>query len=376
MPAAGDVAALLAVVPRWIVAGIEAQGADGIEEIEMDLGRVPRLHLDDRREPVALAREVSTEDLQYVLGRVTRFREDNRTGIERTLHRIACIRDRYHEIVGFTFRVGRTIAGAAEPIRDLLETGRSLLVVGRPGAGKTTLLRSAAAILSERFHRRVVIADTSNEIGGDGQIPHPAIGSARRLQIPLPESGRPPDAGDRQAGAILQAVINHRADTIIVDELGFASDARVARTIARRGVQLIATAHGTSLRDVIFNSELACLVGDLHPIVLSPEEIERRGIARHTILERTGPPVFDCAVEIARRDTLLIHPDVAASVDDLLSGLPPRAVVRRLGQDAGDGHQDPPPVTPNSSSGPGESTDPEDPPGAGGPHGAGRRQMV
>lgn len=365
-----EVAALLAVVPRWIVAWIDAKGADGVEEIEMDLGRPPRIHLCDCSESISLPRGVTREDLQYVLGRVMRFREDNRTGIERTLHRIACIRDRYHEIVGFTFRVGRAIDAAAEPIRDLLETGQNLLVVGSPGAGKTTVLRSAAAILSAQLHRRVVIADTSNEIGGDGQIPHPAIGSARRLQIPLSEPGRPSDAGDRQAGTMLQAVINHRAETIIVDELGFASDARVARTIARRGVQLIATAHGTSLRDIVFNSELACLVGDLHTIILSSEEVERRGTTHRTILERTGPPVFDCAVEIVRRDTFVVHTDVAASVDNLLSGLPPKASVRRPNRREVEGQQDPPPRTPNSTV--------EEPSGAqvDGRHATGRRQVV
>ncbi len=328
MTTTSEVAALLAVIPRWIVAAIDPSSADRVEEIELDLGRPPRLHFHDGDPPVTLSVEVRPEDLLYVLGRVTRFREDNRTGIDRTLHRIACVRDRYHEIVGFTFRVGRPIPEAAEPLRDLLETRRNILIVGKPGAGKTTVLRSAAAILSDQLHRRVVIADTSNEIGGDGQIPHPAIGSARRLQIPLPDPSRQADAGTRQAGIILQAVINHRAETIIVDELGFAADAQVAQTIARRGVQLIGTAHGASLRDIVFNSELACLVGDLQTIVLSPEEIEPRGRARHTILERTGPPVFDCAVELVRRDLFVIHADVAESVDNVLRGLPPRAVIR------------------------------------------------
>jgi stage III sporulation protein SpoIIIAA len=323
-----EAAALLAVVPRWIVAYLGQSGVDHVEEIELDLGRPPRVHRRDGDRPAVLPREVAPEDLQYVIGRVTRFRDDNRTGIERTLHRVACIRDRYHEIVGFTFRVGRAIDGAALPLRDLLAGRRNLLLVGRPGAGKTTILRGAAAILSDRLHRRVVIADTSNEIGGDGQIPHPAIGSARRLQIPLADPNRPDDAGDRQAAVILQAVINHRAETIIVDELGFASDARTARSIAHRGIQLIATAHGSSLRDVVFNAELACLIGDLHTVLLTQEEIERSGAARHTIQERTGPPVFDCAVEIVRRDLFLVHPDVAASVDAILKGLPP-PVLRR-----------------------------------------------
>jgi stage III sporulation protein SpoIIIAA len=324
-----EVAALLAIVPRWVVASIDGRSVEAVEEIELDLGRPPRLHFHDHNGPVVLAGEVSREDLQYVLGRVTRFREDNRTGIDRTLHRIACIRDRYYEIVGFTFRVGRAVAGAAQPLRDLLETRRNILIVGRPGAGKTTMLRGAASILSDQLRRRVIVVDTSNEIGGDGQIPHPAIGGARRLQIPLPEVNRTADAGTQQAAVILQAVINHRAETIIVDELGFAADAQVARTIARRGIQLIATAHGASLRDIVFNAELACLAGDTHTIVLSLEEIELRGVDRHTILERTGPPVFDCAVEIAGRGIFLVHPDVAESVDNLLRGLPPKTYVRQ-----------------------------------------------
>jgi stage III sporulation protein SpoIIIAA len=331
--ATSEVRALLAVVPPWIVALIDARSLEHVEEMELDLGRPPRLYFRDHDMAVTLAGEVRREDLQYVLGRVTRFREDNRTGIDRTLHRIACIRDRYHEIVGFTFRVGRAIAEAAQPLQDLLAARRNILVVGRPGAGKTTVLRSAASILSDQLHRRVVIADTSNEIGGDGQIPHPAIGSARRLQIPLPELGTQAEAGIRQAGIILQAVINHRAETIIVDELGFATDAQVARTIGRRGIQLIATAHGASLGDVVFNSELACLAGDMHTIVLSLQEIERLGVERHIVLERAGPPVFDCAVEIVTRGRFVIHTDVAESVDNLLRGRPPQTLVRESAQE-------------------------------------------
>jgi stage III sporulation protein SpoIIIAA len=323
-----ELEALLALVPRWIAARIAAQDADNLEEIAMDLGRAPRARFRGGAGPVIFPGEVSREDLQYVLGRVTRFRDDNRTGIERTLHRIACIRDRYHEIVGFTFRAGRTVDGAARPLADLLAMGRNLLVIGPPGVGKTTLLRSAAAILADDLNRRVVIADTSNEIGGDGQIPHPAIGGARRLQIPLSDHGRPA-TGDLQAQVILQAVVNHGAETVIIDEIGFESDARVVRTIARRGVQLVATAHGQRLQDVVLNPDLAGLVGSPRPVLLSPEEIARRGVTRHTILERTEPPVFDFVVEAARRDLLVVHTDVAASVDLILLGLPPKAEIRR-----------------------------------------------
>ncbi|HKX19964.1 MAG TPA: ATP-binding protein [bacterium] len=324
-----DIDALLALIPRWIAAGIAPRRADDLEEIVVDLGRAPYFRFTDGDEGTLASREIAAEDIQYVIGRVTRFREDNRTGIERTLHRIACVRDRYHEIVGFTFRVGRVVDGAAGPIADLLAGGHHVLLVGPPGVGKTTVLRGAAAVLADRIGRRVVIADTSNEIGGDGRVPHAAIGRARRLQVPLFDPSRPAAPGDRQAHLVLQAVINHGAQSLVVDEIGFEADARVVRTMARRGVQVVATAHGRTLQDVVFNPDLACLIGLPRPIVLPAEEATRRGSGRYTVLERTEPPAFDRVVEVARRDLFVIHRDVAASVDAVLSGLAPPVEIRR-----------------------------------------------
>lgn len=324
-----DIEALLALIPRWIAAGIAPRRAEDLEEIVVDLGRPAHFRFTDGAAISPAAREVTADDIQYVIGRVTRFRDDNRTGIERTLHRIACVRDRYHEIIGFTFRVGRAVDGAAGPIADLLGEGHHVLLVGPPGVGKTTVLRGAASVLADQVGRRVVIADTSNEIGGDGRVPHAAIGRARRLQVPLFDPSRPATAGDRQAHLVLQAVVNHGAQSLIVDEIGFESDARVVRTMARRGVQVVATAHGRRLQDVVFNPDLACLIGQPRPVVLSPDEAMRRGAVRHTVLERTEPPAFDRVIEVARRDLFVLHLDVAASVDAILNGLAPPVELRR-----------------------------------------------
>jgi stage III sporulation protein SpoIIIAA len=327
-----DIDALLALLPPWITAEIAPHDPSNLEEIIIDLGQFARLRFVDGATISLTVREVRFDDIQYVIGRVTRFRDDNRTGIDRTLHRIACVRDRYHEIVGFTMRVGRAVSRAAEPIAGLLAEGHHILLVGRPGAGKTTLLRSAAALLADRIGRRVVIADTSNEIGGDGRIAHPGIGTARRLQVPLLDPARPTTPGDRQAQLLLQAVVNHGAEALIIDEIGFESDARIARSMARRGVQLVATAHGRHLSDVVFNPDFACLIGAPCSVAAPAAEATRpNNSGPRTVLERTEPVVFNRVVELLRRDLFAVHNDVGASVDAILRGMTPTVEIRRPG---------------------------------------------
>jgi len=282
------------------------RGAD-LLEIVMDLGRVPEARFVG--ETIALnSREVNHDDIDYVVSRIGDFTEDNRAGIPRTLHRISCMRNRQDKIVGLTCRVGRAVYGTVEIIRDLIESGKSVLILGRPGVGKTTLLRESARILSD--NKRVVIVDTSNEIGGDGDVPHPAVGKARRMQVRTPAL---------QHEVMIEAVENHMPEVIVIDEIGRELEAEAARTIAERGVQLIGTAHGNALDNLMMNPTLSDLIGGIQSVTLSDEEARRRGTQK-SILERKAPPTFDVLIEIQTRNQFAIYLDVAQAVDVLLRG--------------------------------------------------------
>ncbi|GAB4469568.1 MAG: AAA family ATPase [Armatimonadaceae bacterium] len=262
--------------------------------------------------------EVSPEDIDFVISRIADFGLDNRAGIECTLHRISAIRNRRGRVVGLTCRIGRAVYGTVDIIRDIVEEGKSILMLGRPGVGKTTKLREVARILSEEFKKRVVIVDTSNEIAGDGDIPHPAIGRSRRMQVRAPEE---------QHSVMIEAVENHMPQVIVIDEIGTEQEAFAARTIAERGVQLIGTAHGNSLENLLLNPTLSDLVGGIQSVTLGDEEAKRRGTQK-TVLERKAPPTFEVIVEIMEVDKLAIHHDVAKVVDKLLRGQQPRPEIR------------------------------------------------
>jgi stage III sporulation protein SpoIIIAA len=254
--------------------------------------------------------EISQDDIDFVVSRIGEFDGDNRAGIERTLHRISAIRNRHDHIVGLTCRVGRAVYGTIEIIQDLISNGESLLLLGRPGIGKTTMLREAARILAEA--KRVVIVDTSNEIAGDGDVPHPAIGRARRMQVRKPSL---------QHEVMIEAVENHNPEVVVIDEIGRELEAVAARTIAERGVQLIGTAHGNTMENLLLNPTLSDLVGGIESVTLSDEEARRRGTQK-TVLERRAAPTFSILIEIQDREQLAVHNDVADSVDAMLRGRP------------------------------------------------------
>ena len=307
-----DLELLIDALPLRIATPLRArEDLRELLEVVLDLGRVPEARFPYQTviiDPV----EITDADLEYVVERLGQFGGDNRAGITRTLHRFSAIRNRKGKVVGLTCRVGRAVFGTIQIIEDQVLSGKSILLLGRPGVGKTTMLREVARVLADHAHRRVIIVDTSNEIAGDGDIPHPAIGNARRMQVATPTL---------QHGVMIEAVENHMPEVIIIDEMGTELEALAARTIAERGVQLIATAHGNTLENLVLNPTLSDLVGGVQSVTLGDDEARRRGTQK-AILERKAPPTFDVVVEIQTWDRVAVHDNVSRVVDMYLRGLP------------------------------------------------------
>ncbi len=321
-----DLEALLAALPPSIHDAVNRlENRSELLEIVMDLGRLPEGRFPEG-EVILSTEPVTSTDLEYVVERIGEFGDDNRAGIERTLHRISALRNRKGKVIGLTCRIGRAVLGSIALIRDIVEQGQSILILGRPGVGKTTLLRETARVLADEANKRVVVVDTSNEIAGDGDIPHPGIGRARRMQVARTAE---------QHAVMIEAVENHMPEVIVIDEIGTELEAAAARTIAERGVQLIATAHGNSLSNLLVNPTLSDLVGGIQTVTLGDEEARRRHTQK-SILERKAPPTFDVVIEQQSWQELIVHRDVADTVDSMLRGQPSVAEERTRDEETGE----------------------------------------
>lgn len=315
-----DLEKLVEILPQRIRQHLSYEKMEDVIEIVLDIGRPPEIrHADGKIEYIDVT-NVDYEDISYITSHVQEFTSDNRSGIPGTLHRISAIRNRQGKIVGLTCRIGRVVTGTISCIKDFCLQNKSILFLGRPGVGKTTKLREIARLMADELKKRVVIVDTSNEIAGDGDTPHPAVGHARRMQVRQPEY---------QKDIMIEAVENHTPEVIVVDEIGTEAEAQAARTIAERGVMLIATAHGNNLESLIKNPTLSDLVGGIQSVTLGDDEAKRRS-SQKTVLEREKQPTFDIVIEILDRNTLAVYKDTSEAVDYILRGWPIRPELRKV----------------------------------------------
>ena len=315
-----DLDRLLEILPAKVRQQITYEQMEDVIEIVLDIGRTPEIrHANGKIEYIG-SDFVTEDDINFITSNIQEFTSDNRSGIPGTLHRISAIRNRQGKVIGLTCRIGRVVTGTIACIKDFCMMGKSILFLGRPGVGKTTKLREISRLVADELGKRVVVVDTSNEIAGDGDTPHPAIGHARRMQVRQPEF---------QKDIMIEAVENHTPEVIVVDEIGTEAEAQAARTIAERGVMLIATAHGTSLESLIKNPTLSDLVGGIQSVTLGDDEARRRA-SQKTVLEREKQPTFDIVIEILDRNTLAVYKDTSEAVDYILRGWPIRPEIRKV----------------------------------------------
>ena len=315
-----DLDRLLNIMPEKVTKFVTHEQLEDVIEIVLDIGRYPEVRHSGGKIERINSSEITDDDLSYITERLPEFTTDNRSGVPGTLHRISAIRNRQGHVVGLTCRIGRVVTGTIACIKDFCLMNKSILFLGKPGVGKTTKLREISRLVADELGKRVVVVDTSNEIAGDGDTPHPAIGSARRMQVKQPEF---------QKDIMIEAVENHTPEVIVVDEIGTEAEAQAARTIAERGVMLIATAHGNSLESLIKNPTLSDLVGGIQSVTLGDDEAKRRS-SQKTVLEREKQPTFDIVIEIIDRNTLAVYKDTAEAVDYILRGWPIRPEIRKV----------------------------------------------
>ena len=290
------------------------EDTDGLLEIIMDLDRPLLLRYSEYVEEITDC-IITAKDLNYALSRVTSFGTDNRAGINGTLHRISRIIGRDGQtVLGLTCRVGRAIEGQERIIQDLLDQGHSILVIGAPGKGKTTMLRSASKYLSDIKHQRVVIIDSSDEIAGSGNVPHPAVGSSRKMPVPFNKS---------QHDVLIEAVENHYPTVIVIDEISDIKEAESIRTISKRGVAVLGTCHGNTLEDVMENQRLRLLVGGVKDFTIGDKKASTmpgQFIDNKTIKVRQDEPAFTAVVEILSFDEIRVYTDLSTIIDKKLRG--------------------------------------------------------
>ncbi len=315
-----DLDRLTEVLPDKVRRHITYEKMEDVIEIVLDIGRTPEIRHSGGKIEYLGSEFVDENDIDFITSRIQEFTSDNRSGIPGTLHRISAIRNRQGKVIGLTCRIGRVVTGTIACIKDICLMNKSILFLGRPGVGKTTKLREISRLVADELAKRVVIVDTSNEIAGDGDTPHPAIGHARRMQVTQPQY---------QKDIMIEAVENHTPEVIVVDEIGTEEEAQAARTIAERGVMLIATAHGNSLENLIKNPTLSDLVGGIQSVTLGDDEAKRRA-SQKTVLEREKQPTFDVVIEILDRNTLAVYKNTAEAVDYILRGWPIRPEIRKV----------------------------------------------
>lgn len=315
-----DLNTLIDILPPKIKRNIQANLLEDAIEIVLDIGRIPEVRLGNGKILYLGGENVTSDELEYIVKNIPEFTTDNRSGIAGTLHRISAIRNRQGKIIGLTCRIGRVVTGTIACIKDFVVQNKSILFLGRPGVGKTTKLREISRLVADELEKRVVVVDTSNEIAGDGDVAHPAIGKARRMQVSQPEF---------QKDIMIEAVENHTPEVIVVDEIGTEYEAQAARTIAERGVMLIATAHGNTLENLIKNPAMSDLIGGVQSVTLGDDEAKHRG-SQKTVLEREKQPTFDIVIEIIDRNTLAVYKDTAEAVDYILRGWPITPEIRKV----------------------------------------------
>ncbi len=306
-----SIATLFDIFPAKIVKLLQNIDNEKLIEVICDIDRPLIARYLDGSE-IELAYTITAKDLQAISTNrlLTAFTANNRCGIDKTLHRIACIRGKDGQsILGLTIRIGRILTPQIDLIADIIDTGESVLFLGKPAAGKTTKLRECADYLSTEGGKRVIIIDSCNEIGGEGNVPHFAVGRARRMPIPQ---------GKKQYEIMLEAVESHNPQVLIIDEISTREEAMACKTIGERGIQLLASAHGERIENLIKNPAINTIIGGAASVTVGDKEASKTG--NKVVLKREFMPVFSHIIELTSYKEVQIHSNLEKAVDMFFNG--------------------------------------------------------